>query len=247
MLVDSHCHLNYLDDPDAAIHAAALCGVEKILCIGVEQERIAEVLSFAARFDNVWATVGQHPESTAAEPLWVAPLLTAPKVVAVGEMGLDYFHAKLTDDRTRQQQNFDYQLGIAGEHDLPVVVHTRDAEAATLALLRKHPGVRGVLHCFTESWDMAETALALGYYISISGIVTFKNGANVRDVAKRVPDERLLVETDAPWLAPVPHRGTQNQPAFITDTAKFVAELRNVSLTHLAAITSRNFTTLFGI
>ena len=117
----------------------------------------------------------------------------------------------------------------------------------TLALLRNHPGVRGVLNCFTESWDMAETALALGYYISISGIVTFKNGANVRDVAKRVPDERLLVETDAPWLAPVPHRGTQNQPAFVTVTAKFVAELRNVSLTQLAAITSRNFTTLFGI
>ncbi len=143
MLVDSHCHLNYLDDPDAAIHAASLCGVDKILCIGVEQERIDQVLSFAARFDNVWATVGQHPESTASEPLWVAPLLTTPKVVAVGEMGLDYFHAKLTDDRTRQQQNFDYQLGIADEHDLPVVVQHTRGRGCNADLAPQPPGREG--------------------------------------------------------------------------------------------------------
>ena len=166
-------------------------------------------------------------------------------MVAVGETGLDYFHSQAAEQQARQRESFDHQLHLAAGHDLPVVVHTRAAEKDTLALLRAHPEVRGVLHCFTESWDMARQALDLGYYISISGIVTFRNGANVAEVAARVPSDRLLVETDSPWLAPVPHRGKQNQPAYVVETAQFVAGLRGVDLETLAEVTSQNFRELF--
>lgn len=246
MLVDSHCHLNYLDNPENALVDARARGVEGFLCIGVDKAGIDAVLNFAEHHADVWATAGLHPDAAVEQDWsWIEAHLDHDRVVAVGETGLDYFHAEAAEQQARQRESFDHQLHLAQRYDLPVVVHTRAAEEDTLSLLRAHPGVHGVLHCFTESWDMARQALDLGYYISISGIVTFRNGANVADVAARVPSDRLLVETDSPWLAPVPHRGQQNQPAFVVETAQFVAGLRGVDLETLAEFTSRNFRQLF--
>lgn len=217
------------------------------LCIGVDAGGIADVLALAEAHPDVWASAGQHPESAGAAIDWVGPCLAHPRVVAVGETGLDYVHAADGDVRRTQIDAFDAHLSLAARHRLPVVVHTRGAEDDTLARLRAHPGVTGVLHCFTESWDMASAALDLGYYVSISGIVTFRNAGNVRDVARRIPDDRLLVETDCPWLAPVPYRGKPNEPAYVSRTAACVAELRGQSSTALAALTTDNFCRLFTV
>ena len=245
MLVDSHCHLNYLEDPLARIEQARAAGVAAQLCIGVDEAHIQEVLCLAQQQPDIWASVGQHPEAAANPFDWIEPLLGEPRVVAVGETGLDYFHVPDEGARSRQRLNFKHQLQLASTHNLPVIVHTRGAESDTLELIGQYPEVTGVLHCFTESWEMAEAALDLGYFISISGIVTFRNGENVREVARRIPADRLLVETDAPWLAPVPHRGEQNQPAYVKDTATFLAELRGVSFELLTEQTGSNFLQLF--
>jgi TatD DNase family protein len=246
VLVDSHCHLNMLDDAAATLERARAQGVGGFLCIGVDEPGIAAVLALADAHPDVWATVGQHPDASAADPAWIERHLRHPRVVALGEMGLDYFHETTSEGRTRQRECFDWQLALAAREGLPVVVHTRQAEADTLALLQRHAGVVGVLHCFTESWDLAAAAIDLGYYVSISGIVTFRNGENVRDVARRIPDDRLLVETDCPWLAPVPHRGKRNEPAYVADTAAFVAELRGSTREALAELTTANFRRLFA-
>jgi len=234
-----------LEDPADALLKARERGIRGFLCIGVDEPGIDAVLGLAEGHADVWATVGQHPDASVADPRWIERYLTHPRVVALGEMGLDYYHEASSAGQALQQQRFDYQMGLAARADLPVVVHTRNAEADTLALLQRHPGVLGVLHCFTESWALAEAAIEIGYYVSISGIVTFRNAENVREVARRVPADRLLVETDCPWLAPVPHRGRRNQPAFVADTANFVAELRGTSSEALAAQTTANFYRLF--
>ncbi len=246
MLVDSHCHLNYLEDPELRVREARAAGVSTQLCIGVDEAHIREVLTLAEQQPDVWASVGQHPEAAGNDFGWIEAELEHPRVVAVGETGLDYFHSEDEATRSRQRVSFEHQLALAERHRLPVVVHTRSAEADTLALIRQFPTVRGVLHCFTESWEMAASALEVGYYISISGIVTFKNGENVREVARQVPADRLLVETDAPWLAPVPHRGKPNAPAYVRDTAAYLAELRGISFEALAEQTSSNFFSLFS-
>lgn len=251
-LVDSHCHLNFLDDSAAAIARAQAAGVEKMLCIGVEQGTLDQVLAVARSNAKVWATAGLHPESAASvDPQnndidWIARVLQEPKVVAVGEMGLDY--AQQPDDKTKawQQHWFAEQLALAKSANLPVVVHTRDARQDTLDLIVKSGVTQGVLHCFTEDWAMAEAALDIGFYISISGIVTFKNAANVQAVAERVPLERLLIETDAPWLAPTPHRGKTNEPALLPHTARFVARLRDMDAASLVQATHDNFFALFN-
>ena len=160
-------------------------------------------------------------------------------MVALGEMGLDYHYEQDPQRQQIQQTSFRQQLALAAEYQLPVIIHTRAAEQDTLTALSEQPGVEGVLHCFTESWDMAKAALDMGYYISISGIVTFNKADNVREVAVRVPDDRLLIETDAPWLAPVPHRGRQNQPAYVRDTAAYLADLRQTSIERLAEQTTQ--------
>ena len=245
MLIDSHCHLNMLDDPAAALDCAREQGVDGFLCIGVDEPGIGEVLRLAELHPDVWATVGQHPDASAADPAWITSHVWHPRVVALGEMGLDYYHEDSHVGQARQRDRFAWQLAVAAQEALPVVIHTRQAESDTLALIRQYPGVAGVLHCFTESWALAEAAIDLGYYVSISGIVTFRNAENVREVARRVPAERLLVETDCPWLAPVPHRGRRNQPAYVADTAAFVAELRGVSRDELAVLTTANFHRLF--
>jgi TatD DNase family protein len=247
VLVDSHCHLNYLQAPAERLAEARAAGVRAFLCIGVDEDGIDGVLAMADAHEDVWATVGQHPEAAAAPRGWLAGRLGHPQVVAAGEMGLDYFHEPDPAARRRQLAAFDEQLGLGTDHDLPVVIHTRAAEDDTRAQLAAHPGARGVLHCFTESLALAEAAMAQGFYVSISGIVTFRNADNVRAVARRIPDERLLIETDSPWLAPVPHRGQRNQPAFLPDTAAFLAELRGQSVEELAVITTANFESLFGV
>ena len=248
MLVDSHCHLNYLDDPEAALASGRAAGVGGVLCIGVEQATQHDVLRLAEQHEDVWASAGLHPEAAASgSPEWINEVLDHPQLVALGEMGLDFY--RVPDDlsvKKQQQHCFDYQLALARQHRLPAVIHTRAAPEATAELLRMHAGVTGVLHCFTESWDLAKIALDLGYYIGISGIATFKNGGNVREVAARVPRDRLLVETDAPWLAPVPHRGQQNQPAFVANTARFLADWLDWDFDALAAQTTANFHSLFA-
>ncbi len=246
MFVDSHCHLNYLEDADAALLRARERGVAECLCIGVDQQAIEEVLQFAADNEGVWASVGEHPGSSSGDASWVDGYLKRPKVVAVGEMGLDYHYVDDPDKQAQQRKTFAQQLEIAAQHDLPVVVHTRAAETDTLDLIRQYPDVKGVLHCFTESWALASAAIELGYYVSISGIVTFKNADNVRDVALKIPSERLLIETDAPYLAPIPNRGKKNEPAFVTDTAAFLADLRGVDVQTLAQTTRDNFFSLFS-
>lgn len=246
MLIDSHCHLNLLEDPEAALTAGRTAGLEGFLCIGVDQGGIGRVLELATRHPDVWATVGQHPDVNSDDLDWIEQHANHPRVVALGEMGLDYFHEATDAGRARQQDRFARQLAMAARYDLPVVIHSRQAEADTIALLRSQPDVIGVLHCFTESWTLARAALDLGYYVSFSGIVTFRNGDNVRAVARQVPDYRLLVETDCPWLAPVPHRGRTNEPAFVTATAAFLAELRGTDAAALAAGTSANFRRLFA-
>ena len=245
MFIDSHCHLNYLQSASKALERARNCGVKGILCIGVDEAGIDEVLAIAQTHDDVWASVGMHPQSVQQEYAWIEEKLLTPGVVAVGETGLDYKTADSAEEHRMQLQAFEHQMDLAERFDLPVVIHTRDAQSDTLKMLENFPKVRGVLHCFTESWEMAERAIELGYFISISGIVTFAKAENVRAVAEKVPLDRLLIETDAPWLAPVPHRGKENEPAFVADTASFLAQLRGIYVDDLAQATSANFSRLF--
>ena len=245
MFVDSHCHPNYLDNPEGKILAAKDAGVGTILCVGVEKDRIDEVIALAKGHSGVWCSVGEHPDGTDGSPDWIEPYLSDSNVVAVGETGLDYFHDDNVQMRQRQTSGFDRQLHLANRHDLPIVVHTRAAEQDTIDLIKNHPGVTGVLHCFTESLGMAERALELGFYISISGIVTFKNADQVKQVAKHIPEDRLLIETDAPWLAPVPKRGKPNEPAYLVHTASYIASLRDQDLESIALKTEENFHRLF--
>ena len=245
MYVDSHCHLNYLDNPEEKISAAMDAGVETILCVGVEKERIDEVVQLASGYAGVWCSVGEHPDGTTGSPDWIESYLEDFNVVAVGETGLDYFHDDNAQMRERQISGFDCQLHLANRYKLPIVVHTRAAEQDTIDLIKNHADVTGVLHCFTESRDMAKCALDLGFYISISGIVTFKNADQVKQVAKYVPDDRLLIETDAPWLAPVPKRGKPNEPAYVVHTASYVASLRGQGVESIARKTRENFHRLF--
>lgn len=250
VLIDSHCHLNYLYDPEARLAEARAAGVTGFLCIGVDRAGADDVLGLAQRHPDVWASVGVHPDAAATQPdvEWLAPRTHEARVVAVGETGLDFFRLDAADRASREAQKraFDRQLEIAREAQLPAVVHTRAAEAETRCLLEAHAGVVGVLHCFTESWDLARIALDLGWFVSISGIVTFRNADNVRDVARRVPSDRLLIETDAPWLAPVPHRGVENHPALLRHTLDHLAALRGVDPEELAARTACNFHALFS-
>ena len=246
MLIDSHCHLNYLDDPNRAIERARQSGVSTCLCISVDEEGYAGVIGLANTHDDVWATAGVHPDAAHGNLHWIEDALSHDRVVAVGETGLDYFHASERVVQARQREAFAYQLDLAEKNVLPVIVHTRQAEADTLDLLRAYAGVRGVLHCFTESWSLAKHALDLGFFISISGIVTFKNAGNVREVARQVPADRLLIETDSPFLAPVPKRGKINEPAFVAHTAAFLAELRKLDVEVLCEQTGENFVRLFG-
>lgn len=256
MLVDSHCHLDRLDlashggSLDAALAAARARGVGHFLCIGVSADNAAAVKSLAERYADVDCSVGVHPldiEPGSAPALdWLLGELDHPRVVAIGETGLDY-HYQL-EAAALQQQAFRLHLEAARISGKPVIVHTREARADTLRLLREAALPQaGVLHCFTEDWEMAKAALDLGFYISLSGIVTFRNAAALREVARQVPADRLLVETDSPYLAPVPHRGKANLPEYVREVAEFLAELRGVAYESLAEQTTDNFRRLFPL
>ncbi len=256
MLVDSHCHLDRIDlkphgnDLGKALAYAEACGVSRFLCISTHQDNFEEVKSIAERFPSVWCTVGVHPLSDDLSTEHTFDFLLAKarhdKVIGIGETGLDGFYAK--DSLGQQTESFKVHIEAARELNLPIVIHTREAKQQTLDMLkgetRENPGV---LHCFTEDWDMAKQAIDLGYYISISGIVTFNQANNVRDVAKKIPIDRLLVETDSPYLAPVPFRGKSCQPAYTRNTAEFLAELRGESFELLAEKTTQNFNRLFSL
>jgi len=253
-LIDSHCHLVYdglAEREGEVLDAARARGVAGFLNISTRQREWAAVVAVAERHPDVWASIGVHPHEADAHPdLGAAMLADAalhPKVIAIGECGLDYHYDK--SDRGAQRERFAAHIEAARETGLPLVIHTRDAEQDTADMLASaagEGGVGGVLHCFTGTADLARTALDLGFYISLSGIVTFKNAADLQQVARAVPDDRLLVETDAPFLAPVPNRGKICEPAFVADTAAFVAGLRAQSFEDFAQITTANFFTLFG-
>jgi len=252
MLVDSHCHLNFpdlLSHLPEALAAMQANAVTHALVIGVSLPEFPQVLALAEHYPHLFATVGVHPDNPDAEEPSEARLVELaqhPKVVGIGETGLDYHWCQ--GDLAWQHQRFRTHIRAARTLNLPLVVHTRESVADTLRLLREEgaEACGGVMHCFTEDWDSAQAALDLGFYISISGIVTFKNAEQVKQVASRVPLDRLLVETDSPYLAPVPFRGKQNQPAYVRYVAEQVAQLRSMSLAELAAATTENFFRLFA-
>jgi TatD DNase family protein len=253
-LIDSHCHLNYAglaERQDEVLAKARAAGITGFLNISTRQREWDEVIAVADANADVWATVGVHPHEADAHPDLGASVLTDaashPRVIAIGECGLDYFYDK--SDRGAQRDRFAAHIEAARSTGLPLVVHTRDAEEDTAEMLCRaveQGGVAGVLHCFTGSQELARKALDFGFFISFSGIVTFKNAKDLQETARIIPADRLLVETDSPFLAPVPHRGQTCEPAFVADTARSVAGLRGVELEALAEQTTDNFFTLFG-
>jgi len=255
MIVDSHCHCDMLDlerlgmDLTEVMATAKAAGVERILTIGVDLEHARRVIAIAEQFDGVYASVGLHPSETVAqepEETDFMPLASHPKVVAIGEMGLDYYYNE--SGLEHQQLRFRRQIRLAHQVRKPIIIHTRDAKEDTLTIMREEKAaeVGGVMHCFTEDYAMAKQAMDLGFYISFSGIVTFKNAKNVQEVAKKVPLEKMLIETDAPYLTPVPLRGKPNQPAHVKCVAEYLAELKQVPLAEVCRVTSDNACRLFS-
>ncbi len=254
ILIDSHCHLVYeglVERLDEVLSAARVRGVAGFLNISTRQREWNDVIAVAERHGDVWASVGVHPHEADAHPdLGATALVEAaehPRVVAIGECGLDYYYDK--SDRGAQRERFEAHIDAARQSGLPLIIHTRDAEQDTAEILETavgQGGVTGVLHCFTGSAELARKGLDLGFYVSLSGIVTFKNAQDLQAIAKWLPADQMLVETDSPFLAPVPNRGKVCEPAFVADTAAFVAELRGEPLEQLADATTANFFRLFG-
>ena len=254
MLVDSHCHLEFpefLPEQDAVIARARAAGVGHMLTISTRVRRFAEIRAVAEMHDDVSCSLGTHPHHVSEEPEVTTEMLVEgarhPKVVGFGETGLDYYYDN--SPREMQQEGFRRHIRAALEADLPLIVHTRDAEEDTMRILREEgngAGLKGVLHCFSSSRKLAEEALDFGFHISFSGIVTFKKSEELRDTARMVPLDRMLVETDAPFLAPVPKRGQTNEPSFVIHTARLLAELHGLSAEALAERTTANFFRLFS-
>ena len=263
MFTDSHCHLTFpeLASDLPAIRAAMQAArVTRALCISTTMEEFPAVQALAERFDNFWATAGVHPDSEDVHEPDVDELVraaTLPKVVAIGETGLDYYQmderkgGRSISDMGWQRARFRTHIRAARQAGVPLVIHTRAASEDTLAILREEGedggagSAGGVFHCFTETREVARAALDLGFYVSLSGIVTFKNARELHEVARLIPDDRLLIETDAPYLAPVPHRGKLNQPAYVPHVAARLAELRGGSAEQIGTLTSANFDRLF--
>lgn len=253
MLIDSHCHLEYkglVEDQQGVLARAREAGVGGFLSISTRQREWDQVIATASRESDVWASVGIHPhEADGHADLGEGALLAAaahPRVIAIGETGLDYYYDH--SDRETQRALFRRHISVARETGLPLIIHTRDAEHDTAEILAKEMmkgAFPALIHCFTASADFARKVLDLGLTVSLSGIVTFKNAKDLQAIAGQLPEDRILVETDAPFLAPIPHRGRVCEPAFTVDTARFVAGLRGVSPEQLAETTTRNFTRLF--
>ena len=255
MLVDSHCHIDFPDlheDLDGVLDRAKAAGVGYLLCVSVNLEDLKNIIEISHRYTQVFASAGVHPNHDPGvldSPRYVTLREAAadPVVVAVGETGLDYYRSK--GELKWQLDRFRKHIAISRELSKPLIIHTRRANYDTIAIMREEGASEscGVMHCFSEDWPTAKAALDMGFYVSISGIVTFKNADAVREVARNVPADRLLVETDAPYLAPVPYRGRTNEPAFVADTARFLAELRGVDYETLAQQTTDNFFELFPL
>lgn len=253
MLVDSHCHLDRLGksgkELDEVIDFAVKRGVEHFLCVSVSVKDYPEMVEKVAAYPQVSVSCGVHPLHQEDAESYSVLLETArdPKVVAIGETGLDYYYSE--DTKEVQLKSFVDHIKVANELGKPLIIHTRDAREDTIRLLKEHKAehTSGVLHCFTESLEMARAAIELGFYISISGIVTFKSATELQEVVKNIPLDRLLIETDSPWLAPVPYRGKQNQPGYVLEVAEFVAQLKGVSADELARVTTENFYNLFPL
>jgi TatD DNase family protein len=255
MFVDSHCHINFeglIERLDQLLTNMREQSVTHALCVSVDLESLPSVLDVAERYPNIYASVGVHPDhENCAEPsvAQLVELSRHPKVVAIGETGLDYFRleGRTLEQMEWQRERFRTHIRAARIVDKPLIIHTRASAQDTLRIMREEgaeqPG--GVMHCFTESWEVAQAAIALNFYISISGIVTFKSAMDLQDVASRLPLERLLIETDSPYLAPVPYRGKTNEPAFVSHVGRFVAQLRGVSEGQIGAATTDNFFKLF--
>lgn len=254
MLVDSHCHLEFPDfaaEQDAVIDRARAAGVGHMLTISTRVRRFAEIAAIAERHRDISCTIGTHPHSAEEEQdvatAELVELAGHPKVVGIGETGLDYYYDN--SPRDLQQEAFRRHIRAALEADLPLIVHTRDADEDTARILTEEGDggrLRGVIHCFSSGAELAERALELGFFISFSGIVTFKKSDELREIARRVPIDRMLVETDAPFLAPTPKRGQRNEPAYVAHTAKILADLHGLSVDALGARTSENFFRLFS-
>jgi TatD DNase family protein len=253
IFVDSHCHINF---PELAMNMDDVLAqmkqneVVSALCVSVNLADFPQVLKLAEQHPHIYASVGVHPDYEGVEEPDVARLVGLaqhPKVIAIGETGLDYF--RLKGDLEWQRARFRTHIRAARESGKPLIIHTREAAADTLRIMTEEnaAGASGVMHCFTETWEVAEAALAMGFYISFSGIVTFKNAKQLKEVAQRVPLERILIETDSPYLAPVPHRGKLNQPAYVKHVAAEIAMLRSISLDEVARSTTENFTGLFKL
>ena len=255
MLVDSHCHIDFPDlheDLDGVLDRAKAAGVGYLLCVSVNLEDLKNIIEISHRYTQVFASAGVHPNHDPGvldSPRYVTLREAAadPVVVAVGETGLDYYRSK--GELKWQLDRFRKHIAVSRELSKPLIIHTRRANHVTIAIMREEGASEscGVMHCFSEDWPTAKAALDMGFYVSISGIVTFKNADAVREVARNVPADRLLVETDAPYLAPVPYRGRTNEPAFVADTARFLAELRGVEFETLAEQTTDNFFELFPL
>ena len=255
MLVDSHCHLDRVDltpyggDFSALMTATRESGISHMLCVSIDLESYPQMLQLVEAYPEVSVSVGVHPnEKDRREPTveQLVELARHPKNVAIGETGLDYFHGD--GDLEWQRRRFRTHVRAAHSAGKPLIIHTRDARDDTIAILREENAAEcgGVMHCFTETWEMARAALDLDFYISFSGIVTFKNAAELREVASRVPLERLLIETDSPYLAPVPYRGKLNEPRYVVKVAEMLADLRGMSSDELIRCSHDNFFRLFG-
>jgi TatD DNase family protein len=249
--VDSHCHINF---PDLAVNMDEVLAqmraneVVSALCVSVNLADFPQVLALAEQYPHIYASVGVHPDYEGVEEPDVARLVKLalhPKVIAIGETGLDYF--RLKGDLEWQRARFRTHIRAARESGKPLIIHTREAAADTLRIMAEEKAgeTSGVMHCFTETWEVAEAALAMGFYISFSGIVTFKNAKQLKEIAQRMPLERILIETDAPFLAPVPHRGKLNQPAYVKHVAEEIASLRGISIDEVGKVTTENFACLF--
>jgi len=258
MLVDSHCHLHFIDyqhlnaDINTVVKNARIEGISGMLCVCTELEQMSEILHITRSFDEIYASVGIHPteinnNNNVIEEIekWVHDT----KVIAIGETGLDYYHLDTNNQAAikAQQELFIKHILLAKKYNKPLIIHTRNARIDTLKLLKEYHAsdVGGVLHCFTEDWDTAKNAMDLNFYISFSGIVTFKNAVELQKIAKDMPLDKMLIETDSPYLAPVPFRGKMNQPMYVKYVAKFIAELKGITLEEVANATTHNYNKLF--
>jgi len=249
-IIDSHCHLNYKglkENLDEVFRSAKAANVGGMLAINTKLAEFDEVLAIANNHQNVWATIGIHPHEAEKEAADIKKLVAGTshdKVIGIGETGLDYFYEN--SPKAAQIKNFQVHIEAAAAIGLPLIIHSREAEKDTYDLMRERAGeITGVMHCFTASPDLAEKSLSLGFYVSFSGILTFKNAENVRQAAMLVPDDKILVETDSPYLAPIPHRGKPCQPAFVADTLAYLAEMKGKSVAEMTTLTTRNFFELF--